>query len=187
MTSLIESVPAVRAIAAFILVFLLPGFAWSLVFFKKNINIIERVTLSLGLSIALVALAVLVLNVLFHVRINGFNALITVVVNLLDNAYKYSGDEKEIAIRVFAEEGRVCFSVADNGVGISRRDRKRIFERFYQVDQSLSRAAGGCGLGLAIVKFIVDAHGGTVDVASEPGKGSEFIVRLPAHGGAVQV
>jgi len=114
-------------------------------------------------------------------------ALVTVLVNLLDNAYKYSGDEKEIAIRVFAEEGKVCFSVADNGVGISRRDRKRIFERFYQADQSLSRAGGGCGLGLAIVKFIVDAHGGTIDVASEPGKGSVFAVRLPAaRGGAAQ-
>jgi uncharacterized membrane protein len=76
-TSLIESVPVVRAIVAFILVFFLPGFAWSLVFFKK-INILERVALSLGLSIALVTLAVLVPNVLFHVTINGVNALITI-------------------------------------------------------------------------------------------------------------
>ena len=79
MTSLIESVPVVRAIVALIIVFFLPGFAWSLVFFKK-INILERVALSLGLSIALVTLSVIVLNVLFHVRINGFNALITIIV-----------------------------------------------------------------------------------------------------------
>jgi len=60
---------------------------------------------------------------------------------------------------------------------------KRIFDRFYQVDQSLSRRAGGCGLGLSIVKFIVDAHGGSVGVRTEPGKGSTFTVRLPAAGG----
>ena len=71
--------PAVRVIIAFILVFLLPGFAWSLVFFKK-ITILERAAFSFGLSIALVTLAVLGLNVLLHVRINGFNALITIIV-----------------------------------------------------------------------------------------------------------
>jgi uncharacterized membrane protein len=76
-TSLIESVPVVRVIVAFILVFFLPGFAWSLIFFKK-INTLERVAFSLGLSIALVTLAVLGLNVLLHVRINGVNALITI-------------------------------------------------------------------------------------------------------------
>jgi len=71
--------PAARAIAAFILVFFLPGFAWSLVFFKK-VNALERIALSLGLSIALVTLSVIVLNVLLHVRINGLNALITIIV-----------------------------------------------------------------------------------------------------------
>ena len=69
--------PVVRIILGFILVFFLPGFVWSLVFFKK-INILERVALSLGLSIALVTLAVLILNVLFHVKITGVNALITI-------------------------------------------------------------------------------------------------------------
>ena len=79
LTSFIESMPAARAIAAFVLVFFLPGFAWSLVFFKK-VNVLERIALSLGLSVALVTLSVLVLNVLFNVRINGFNALITIIV-----------------------------------------------------------------------------------------------------------
>lgn len=74
---LIDNFPVVRAVLAGILVFFLPGFAWSLVFFKK-INILERIALSLGLSIALITLAVLVLNVLLHVRINGVNALITI-------------------------------------------------------------------------------------------------------------
>ncbi len=70
--------PAVRAIVGFVFVFLLPGFAWSLVFFIK-VNILERLALSLGLSIALVTLSVIVLNVLLHVRINGLNALLTII------------------------------------------------------------------------------------------------------------
>ncbi len=70
--------PAVRAIVGFIFVFLLPGFAWSLVFFNK-VNVLERLALSLGLSIALVTLSVVVLNVLLHVRINGLNALLTII------------------------------------------------------------------------------------------------------------
>jgi uncharacterized membrane protein len=76
----IEDVPVIRVILASILVFFLPGFAWSLVFFYKNINIIERIALSIGLSIALVTLSVLALNVLLDVRINGFNAVVTIVV-----------------------------------------------------------------------------------------------------------
>jgi len=107
------------------------------------------------------------------------DSLVTVILNLLDNAWKYSGSEKRIALRAFSEADAVCIAVEDNGVGLSRRAAKRIFGRFYQVDQSLSREAGGCGLGLAIVKFIVDAHGGDVDVESEPGKGSTFTVKLP--------
>ena len=110
------------------------------------------------------------------------DALITVVVNLLDNACKYSGEDKRIALRAYAEANRVCLEVSDNGVGMTRRAAKRIFERFYQADQRLARAAGGCGLGLSIVRFIVDAHGGTIGVASRPGEGSTFTVRLPAAG-----
>ena len=72
--------PVVRVILGFILIFFLPGFALSLVFFKNNINALERVALSRGLSIALVTLAVLALNVMLHVPINGFNALITIFV-----------------------------------------------------------------------------------------------------------
>jgi uncharacterized membrane protein len=69
----------VRAILGFILVFLVPGFAWTLVFFKK-VNIVERIALGIGLSIALVTLATIVLNIIFHVKINGFNALVTIIV-----------------------------------------------------------------------------------------------------------
>ena len=107
------------------------------------------------------------------------DAMVTVLLNLLDNAYKYSENEKQITLRSYLKDGRVFFEVEDRGIGLSRRDRERIFGRFYQVDQSLSRKTGGCGLGLSIVKFIVEAHGGTIDVNSQSGKGSRFTVSIP--------
>ena len=76
---------------------------------------------------------------------------------------------------------RVCVEVRDNGIGISPRTVRRIFDRFYQTDQSLARSAGGCGLGLSIVRFILGAHHGSIDVSSRPGEGSTFTVRLPAE------
>jgi signal transduction histidine kinase len=106
------------------------------------------------------------------------DAMVTVLVNLLDNAYKYSYDEKQIELSVSSEDGLVCFCVSDNGAGMSRRSVKRIFKRFYQVDRSLARHAEGCGLGLSIAKFIVDAHKGSITVSSKPGEGSTFTVRL---------
>jgi signal transduction histidine kinase len=107
------------------------------------------------------------------------DALVTAVVNLLDNAYKYSGEEKQITLSASAENGSVFFAVKDNGIGLSPRDTKRIFKRFFQVDQRLSRSGGGCGLGLSIVKFIVTAHHGSVRVESQPGRGSTFTIVLP--------
>ena len=106
------------------------------------------------------------------------DAMVTVLVNLLDNAYKYSYDEKQIILRVFKENNKICFAVKDNGIGMSKRQIKKIFERFYQADNSLARKTEGTGLGLSIVKFIVDAHKGIIEVKSQPGKGSEFIVSL---------
>ena len=111
------------------------------------------------------------------------DAMATVIVNLLDNAYKYSNEEKHIVLRTYSENGNVCFSVRDNGIGLSRRAARRVFERFYQVDRRLSRDTSGVGLGLSIVKFIVDAHGGIVNVDSQPGRGSTFTVSLPAARG----
>jgi signal transduction histidine kinase len=107
------------------------------------------------------------------------DAMVTAVVNLLDNAYKYSGDEKQITLRAGAANGSVLFSVEDNGIGLSPRDTRRIFKRFFQVDQRLSRRGSGCGLGLSIVKFIVTAHHGRVTVESQPGHGSTFTISLP--------
>jgi signal transduction histidine kinase len=114
-------------------------------------------------------------------RVNGdHDALVTVLVNLLDNACKYTGPDKRIGLKVYPERDAICFAVSDNGIGLSRRHLRRIFDRFYQVDSSLARKAEGSGLGLSIVKFIVDAHKGSVTVESKPGKGSVFYVRLPA-------
>ena len=106
------------------------------------------------------------------------DAMVTVLVNLLDNAYKYSYDEKQIILRVFKENNQICFEVKDNGIGMNKRQTKKIFDRFYQADNSLARKAEGTGLGLSIVKFIVDAHKGKIEVKSQLGKGSEFIISL---------
>ena len=107
------------------------------------------------------------------------DAMVTAILNLLDNAYKYSGDDKRIVLRTYAENGNACFAVRDNGIGLSARGKKQVFRPFYQVDRRLSRETGGCGLGLSIVKFIVTAHGGTVRVDSRPGEGSTFTVVVP--------
>ncbi len=108
------------------------------------------------------------------------DALITVLVNLLDNALKYSGDEKQIRLRGYSSDGHVYLEVQDNGIGFPRSAGKKIFDRFYQVDKTLSRSTGGCGLGLSIVEFIISAHSGNVSAKSQPGKGSTFTVQLPA-------
>jgi signal transduction histidine kinase len=125
----------------------------------------------------------------FHVDFHGDSnlppiyadedAIVTVLLNLLDNAYKYTGDHGRIELQVSHAAGSIQFTVRDNGIGISERDRKKIFRRFYQVDRRLARQAGGVGLGLSIVEFIVKAHQGSIDVASRPGEGSTFTVSLP--------
>jgi len=102
------------------------------------------------------------------------DALVTVLLNLLDNAWKYTPGEKRIGVRAYRERGRVVFAVEDNGIGIAPRERKKIFRRFYQVDRRLARETGGVGLGLSIVEFIVRAHGGSIDVKSQPGRGQHL-------------
>lgn len=101
------------------------------------------------------------------------------LVNLLDNAIKYSPPGATVDLECRAEDGHILWSVTDHGPGIEAVHLPRLFERFYRVDKSRSRREGGTGLGLAIVKHIVLAHGGTVGVESEVGKGSRFWFRLP--------
>jgi len=103
------------------------------------------------------------------------------VVNLLDNAIKYGvgGDRARVELAATREGGCVRIDVRDFGPGIERQHLDRLFERFYRVDKGRSRELGGTGLGLAIVKHIVLIHKGTVDVASELGKGTVFTIRLP--------
>jgi signal transduction histidine kinase len=107
------------------------------------------------------------------------DSLVTVLVNLLENALKYSGEEKHIALRARRDGAVAVIVVEDNGVGLASADRQRIFEPYYQVDQKLSRTREGCGLGLSIVRAIVTAHRGRVEIESEPGRGAAFAVRIP--------
>jgi two-component system phosphate regulon sensor histidine kinase PhoR len=103
------------------------------------------------------------------------------VVNLLDNAVKYSDPEREVEISGRAAEREILIHVRDQGVGIERRHLPRLFERFYRVDKARSRAVGGTGLGLSIVKHIAQAHGGHVSVESTVGEGSQFTIHLPRN------
>lgn len=113
------------------------------------------------------------------------NAMVTALLNLLDNAWKYSPTEKRVVLKAYRRGNHICFEVEDNGIGFSKREAKRIFRSFYQVDRRLARGTGGCGLGLSIVDFITRAHGGEVDVESEPGRGSRFTISLPCATTAV--
>jgi signal transduction histidine kinase len=115
------------------------------------------------------------------------DALVTALLNLLDNAYKYTPANRRIAVRAFREGDHVVLAVEDNGIGIPQREQKRIFRRFYRVDQRLARETAGSGLGLSIVDAIVRAHGGRVHVMSRPEQGSTFAVYVPctSHGAAV--
>jgi two-component system phosphate regulon sensor histidine kinase PhoR len=101
-----------------------------------------------------------------------------VVINLLENAIKYTPDGGSIRLAATDDGEYVKVSVTDSGIGIPFKDLPRIFERFYRVDEARTREQGGTGLGLAIVKHIVQLHGGTVAVASEPGKGAVFSFTL---------
>jgi two-component system phosphate regulon sensor histidine kinase PhoR len=99
--------------------------------------------------------------------------------NLVENALKYSGQESKVIVRVIETLDEARLEVADEGVGISEEKLQEIFDRFRQVDSSSTRRVGGFGLGLFIVKNLVDAHSGEIEVRSEPGKGSTFIVHFP--------
>jgi heavy metal sensor kinase len=102
-----------------------------------------------------------------------------VIVNLLDNAIKYTPAGGAVHLDVKAEQGRAVLEVVDTGIGIPAEAVPHVFERFYRVDQARSREPDGAGLGLSIVKSICSAHGGLVEVQSVVGRGSRFHVTLP--------
>jgi signal transduction histidine kinase len=102
-----------------------------------------------------------------------------VITNLLTNAIHFNRDNGEVRVSTRMENGTVMLTVSDSGQGIPPEDLPHVFERFYRVDKSRSRIQGRTGLGLAISKAIVDAHGGSIDVKSELGKGTTFLLRLP--------
>ena len=113
------------------------------------------------------------------------------VLNLIDNAVKYGGQDTPIQVRACLEpddtaaQTVLTITIRDEGCGIESEHLPRLFERFYRVDKGRSRQAGGTGLGLSIVKHIVQAHGGTIAVDSKPGQGSTFTLRLPSGAAAV--
>ncbi|ODS82974.1 MAG: two-component sensor histidine kinase, partial [Cytophagaceae bacterium SCN 52-12] len=102
-----------------------------------------------------------------------------VMVNLISNAIKYNNDGGKVVVLFEEDKKNFTISVRDNGPGISQEHIARIFERFYRVDKSRSRDLGGTGLGLAIVKHILNAHGTTITVMSQVGKGTNFSFKLP--------
>jgi len=106
-------------------------------------------------------------------------ALTEALLNLLNNAHKYTGPEKRIEVSATRAGPAILVSVADNGPGIAPRDQKRIFDKFYRARDPLSRTIEGTGLGLAMVKHIAAGHGGKVSVASDLGKGATFTLVLP--------
>lgn len=101
------------------------------------------------------------------------------VINLIDNALKYSESGRAVTVSARHQDGDICIEVSDEGCGIESRHLERLFERFYRVDKARSRKIGGTGLGLAIVKHIAIAHGGRVSVRSTVGQGSSFAIHLP--------
>lgn len=108
------------------------------------------------------------------------DALADALVDLLQNAFKYTGADKRITVAARGVDGSVEIVVEDNGPGIPGADQKRIFEKFYRGKDPLERTIEGSGLGLSMVKHVVQAHGGKVGVRSELGKGAAFTVLLPA-------
>lgn len=105
--------------------------------------------------------------------------LVMAVRNLVDNAVRYSHPDSWVRVDAVRNQERICIRVIDTGIGISSEHQQRIFERFFRVDTARSRETGGTGLGLSIVKHVASDHGGTVTVASLPGRGSTFTLVLP--------
>ena len=134
----------------------------------------------------------------FHIRDRGFeiesnmpekalmiridkDAISQAFLNLLSNAVKYSEDRKQIGVEIRREANSAIIAVTDHGVGIVKDELKKIFNKFYRVPNNMVKQPRGSGLGLTLTRHIVEAHSGTIEVDSEPGKGSRFTIRLPVE------
>lgn len=106
-----------------------------------------------------------------------FNALVQILLNLLDNACTYG--KSRIRLKVSENENYTIFKIEDDGIGLTQDQASRIFERFYRTDESRNKNSGGTGLGLAIVKDLVDSHDGKITVRSKVGIGTDFIISIP--------
>lgn len=114
------------------------------------------------------------------IALNGDEELIKrLILNLLDNAVKYTPAGGEISLALARQNGNAEIVVRDTGIGIPKTDQPRVFDRFFRVDKARARALGGAGLGLSIAQWIVEAHGGEISLSSTPGEGSTFRVVLP--------
>jgi len=124
-------------------------------------------------------------NNLPQVRVDR-EAIARSLLNLVNNAVKYSSTEKYLGVRLYRTNGNVNLEVADHGIGIPANEQSKIFEKFYRVGDPLVHNTKGSGLGLSLVRHIVQAHGGEVAVESTPGKGSKFIITLPVQDSELQ-
>ena len=113
-------------------------------------------------------------------------AIARALVNLVNNALKYSDNEKFIGVKLYRANGMLNLEVADRGIGITRREQSKIFEKFYRTGDPLVHNTKGSGLGLSLVRHITEAHGGDISVESAPGKGSKFILTLPLNSAGQQ-
>ena len=102
------------------------------------------------------------------------------LLNLLDNAIRYSPAGTPITMAVNSEGGAIAIDVIDRGPGIPARHQEKIFERFYRVDKARSRATGGAGIGLAVARSVLELQHGSLQMSSQEGQGSTFHIRLPA-------
>ena len=107
------------------------------------------------------------------------DALVRAILNLLTNAMKYSGASRQIELRLTQKRRQAVIQVKDFGFGLPPEELDKIFEKFYRAPQPEGEAVAGTGLGLTIVKHVAEEHGGSVEVRSEPGKGSTFSILLP--------
>jgi signal transduction histidine kinase len=124
-------------------------------------------------------------NNLPHLRVDR-EAIARSLLNLVNNAVKYSSTEKYLGVHLYRRNGSVNLEVVDHGIGIPLKEQLKIFEKFYRVGDPLVHNTKGSGLGLSLVRHIVQAHGGEVAVESAPGHGSRFIITLPLQNSEVR-